>query len=573
MARRARRPSPHFESLAFQVESRKGVRADTRTARALLRRVFPNRAWIIVPLNRRTGEFEATPKAPGKGRLSVGAAWDVSYRLRQAPRIVYAEPLFELSNSEQFARPAVRGRRARSADSGDADPGTEGNYQWSLDTLRVPQAWALFEARTPGAGLVVGHPDTGYTTHPEIVGPRLRVADGYDFEDDRADPRDPLAAGVLRHPSHGTSTSSLIMSARGLQPGSAGPAFVSGTAPGASLIPIRATKSVVLWSMRRLTRAVRHAVDHGAHVISISLGGPVPSIALHNAVREAEAQGVIVLCAAGNQVRFVVFPAAFDEVIAVAASRIDDTPWDGSCRGAAVDITAPGSSVWRARTERANGTDRYKVERGSGTSYAVASTAGIAALWLSYHGRGALVARYGRDRLAAVFKQVLQQTCRTPPGWDGSDFGPGIVNAHALLRAPLPAEAPARGLRGIRRRPVSADQAPLEHLVHQLGPAPRSGVVRAVAELLKVDESELPDALDDVGAELAMAIGTDAALRQKLREASTSFARRGPRRAVRSVRAAGGRVALQGGSRRLRTYLAGASARSARRPPARARRK
>src|SRR3989304_7143711 len=161
MARRARRPSPHFESLAFQVEPRKGVKADTRAARAILRRVFPNRAWIIVPLNRRTGEFEATPKAPGKGRLSVGAAWDVSYRLRQAPRIVYAEPLFEVSNSEQFARPAVRGRRARSAGGGGAAPGTEGNYQWSLDTLRVPQAGALFEARTPGAGLVVGHPDTG----------------------------------------------------------------------------------------------------------------------------------------------------------------------------------------------------------------------------------------------------------------------------------------------------------------------------------------------------------------------------------------------------------------------------
>jgi thermitase len=334
---------------------------------------------------------------------------------------------------------------------------------------------------------------------------------------------------------------------------------VSGTAPGASLIPIRTTKSVVLWSMSRLTRAIYHAVEHGAHVISISLGGPVPSTALHNAVRQAEAQGVIVLCAAGNQVRFVVFPAAFDEVIAVAASRIDDEPWDGSCRGPAVDITAPGSSVWRARTELHDAVERYEVLRGSGTSYAVAATAGIAALWLSYHGRRALAARYGKDRLPAVFKQILQRSCRTPSQWDTRDFGPGIANARALLGAQLPANAPARGSRSLRRRAVSEDRAVLELLVHQLGPAPRSGVARALAEFLRVDESALPDALDDVGAELAMAVGTDSVLRQRLRDASISSGRRSPRRAVRSVRSAGRRAALKGTSKRMRSYLAGAS--------------
>ena len=50
------------------------------------------------------------------------------------------------------------------------------------------------------------------------------------------------------------------------------------------------------------------------------LGGTLPSPALQEAVRRAIKTGTIVLAAAGNQVRFVVFPAAFDEVIAVAAS-------------------------------------------------------------------------------------------------------------------------------------------------------------------------------------------------------------------------------------------------------------
>ena len=379
--------------------------------------------------------------------------------------------------------------------------------------------------------------------------------------------RDPWSAAYCDNPSHGTSTSSLIFSAQGPPAGWAGPAFVSGTAPGASLIPIRTTKSVVLWSMSRLTRAIHYAVEHGAHVISISLGGPVPSTALHNAVREAESQGVIVLCAAGNQVRFVVFPAAFDEVIAVAASRIDDEPWDGSCRGPAVDITAPGSSVWRARTVLHEGVEQYKVLRGSGTSYAVAPTAGIAALWLSYHGRGALVARYGKDRVAAVFKLLLQQTCRTPQGWDTRDFGPGHRECVRVARCAIAGGCPGAwvekpsatrrigrsGRAGIARSPAGA----------------RAAVGRgcALAELLRVDESALPEALDDVGAELAMAVGTDPVLRQQLRDASMSFAGRGPRRAVRSVRTGAGRATLKGGSKRIRSYLSGAVGRPKGRHP------
>ena len=77
-------------------------------------------------------------------------------------------------------------------------------------------------------------------------------------------------------------------------------------------------------------------------MISISLGGPLPSPALRHAVRRATDAGTIVLAAAGNQVRVVVFPAAFEETIAVAASTFTDEEWSGSSRGDAVDITAPG---------------------------------------------------------------------------------------------------------------------------------------------------------------------------------------------------------------------------------------
>jgi len=221
-----------------------------------------------------------------------------------------------------------------------------------------------------------------------------------------------------------------------------------------------------------------------------------------------------------------------------------------------VDITAPGSSVWRATTKKDGGALDFEVQRGSGTSFAVAATAGLAALWLSFHGRTTLIDTYGEARLAGVFKQVLQQTCRTPSGWNTGDFGPGIANAVQLLQAALPAAAPARGLRGIRRRAVS-EGTMLDVLVHQLAPAPRSGVVRALAALLHVDEETLPEMLDDVGQELAMQVGLDPDLRARL-QASAAAAGPGARGAApraAAVTSARRRVVVSGASRRLQSRL------------------
>lgn len=502
-----------FESLAFQATASQ-ARTAKGVARAAIRTALPGR-WSLEPLGGE-GEFEAIPQ----GQLvSYARAWTLAYALRDQPGVRYAEPLFEVDFTAQFPRASRPTRSARA----DVDPGTD-DCEWSSRALRVPEAWSLFGRRAPGGGITVGHPDTGYTEHPELPARALLAEKGFDFQDDDADSRDPLSGRPLQHPGHGTSTASLIVSPRGRQPGFDGPAFVSGVAPGARLIPLRITTSVVLWSTRRLTRAIRHAASHGAHVISISLGGPTPSVTLRNAVRDAEHAGVIVLCAAGNEVRFVVFPAAYDGVIAVAASRVDDREWPGSCRGPAVDITAPGSSVWRARTVKRGDDHVFSVERGSGTSYAVAQVAGIAALWLSRHGRASLVARYGKARLSRIFRAILQDTCRTPQDWNRDDFGPGIADARAVLQASLPEVPPARAVRRSADADVPRDR-PLDWLVHLLASAPSSAVIRVLSDLLRIPESRLDSALDDIGAELATRVGVDGVFREQLRAAADALVR------------------------------------------------
>lgn len=500
---------PRFEAIALTVMPRPDElpahAADSAAARARLA------GWRTDTVSAERGQFELVP--PGRKRVSPGSAWDAVYRLRALPDVVHAEPLFEYSVEDVFSLPAHF--------AADDHPGTANDFEWSLKKVNVINAWALFGSRKPGAGVIVGHPDTGYTPHPELAEPsRLLVADGFDFDDDDADPIDDLDDGFLDNPGHGTGTGSVIVSGQGAPPGQTGREFVSGAAPHASLVPIRTTESVVLFSMRGLRRAIDHAVGKGAHVISISLGGPLPSPALRDAIRRATDAGCIVLAAAGNQVRVVVFPAAFDETIAVAASTFTDGEWSGSSRGDAVDITAPGASVWRARAERGpGGAFRFSVNRGSGTSYAVATTAGVAALWVSFHGFGTLAARYGRPQIARVFKWMLQATCRTPQKWDTSNFGPGIVDARKLLATRLPDVAPARKLRDPDRSAVAMDATGIETFVHLMPDTPRNQIERGLATLLGVGDRDLPHALQDVGDELAFQLVMHPSLQEAVKGA------------------------------------------------------
>lgn len=295
-------------------------------------------------------------------------------------------------------------------------------------------------------------------------------------------------------------------------------------------------------------------------MISISLGGPLPSPALRDAVRRATDAGTIVLAAAGNQVGVVVFPAAFEDTIAVAASTVTDEEWSGSSRGDAVDITAPGASVWRAKVERGpNDAFEFSVNRGSGTSFAAATTAGVATLWVSFHGFEALASRYGNAHIARVFKALLQSTCRTPAGWDTANFGPGIVDARALLAEPLPEVAPARKLRDPRRAAVAMDTTGLEAFVHLMPDTPRAQVERGLAAMLQVSDRELPHALQDVGDELAFQLVMHPPLQDALKQRGRPAARRATGAARR------GAILLGPGasSGRLRAWLGPRSAQAA----------
>lgn len=474
--------------------------------------------YRIEPLGRGARDYRVT-LASGDA-IDAGEAWTLARALAGHRDIAEAEPAIDQPGLEPppgvLDPPVVRpGFRPRDFSPDKPLPCAAGNPEWSIELCRVKEAWALVpptpQGRSKGEGIVVGHPDTGYTRHAEIwADGRVRVADSYDFVLRKTDAVDPLEPG---NPGHGPTTASVIMSSTG----GTGETFVSGVAPAATIVPLRVTARVVLLGFDRLAEAIRYASDHGCHVISMSLGGVTPSGALSRAVAYAVSQGVVVLAAARNVWPWVVYPARLDQVIACAACNCQKGIWSKSATGDTVDVTAPGETVWVARPGKDAGQDDDIVDVGSGTSYAVATTAGACALWLAHHGRDALITRYGKGQIASVFKEVLMtHGVDTPPGWRTDKHGAGILDAVKLLSAPLPSTPPAAGLR-VRAMPMAPRrQNDADRFLPYYPDVDPERVRRGLVRLLDTTDGELPAVLSEFGDELLFHVATNPDVRARV---------------------------------------------------------
>jgi subtilisin family serine protease len=404
--------------------------------------------------------------------------------------------------------PAEPGLRAADASSQHL-PGTD-VPTWALDNIRCRDAWTVPPGSAAmGAGIVIGQPDTGFTDHPELGDNALDLTPDWDLLRDDDDAHDPLERRwwfPLDSPGHGTSTASVIVSREQLR--------VTGAAPRSTLVPLRTVKSVVQVFDGDVAKAVDRAHRTGCHVISMSLGGVGFFNGLQATIRRAVEDGVIVCAAAGNKVGFVVAPARFPECIAVAATNIQDRPWTGSSRGSEVDVAAPGESVWVADVRLNESPPRYDVSRHSGTSFAVTLVAATAALWLARHDRDQLIVRYGRNRIQAAFLHLVRTTGhRRPGGWDGDRYGVGIIDAQALLAAPLPAADAVADALAADAPLVSDPLSKLNGLVPELS---REELADRLSGILGVEQGELDEYLERFGAELAYLLSEDATVRSRL---------------------------------------------------------
>lgn len=428
-------------------------------------------------------ELEAMPRDPaiievrspeargGTPVTSIGEAFEDAYRLREETGAERAEPAFELELSRAANAPHPDSPEARGIGGARHDPRAAADTVWSLKHTRVTEAWGILRAAKDRAhgreaeGVVVAHPDTGYRKHEEIWSSNpdrspVWASMGYDYFMNDNDPTDDLLTGQAQdNPAHGTGSVSAIISPEGCQLAGA-VKCPTGVALGGRLVPLRTSRSVVHFNMGRLTRAIldasgtdRSRVKAGTDVMSIGMGG-APSWSLWKAVRKAEKAGYLIVAAAGNYVKTVVWPARFESVVGVAATNVGCRPWAHTSVGPAVDFSAPGESVWRATIKE--GTTDPITGMGTGTTYATATTAGIAALWVARHkGSRQFESLKKKGELTRTFRSLVQQTswrpgnrqpadvaCDSGSGWNSSLMGSGIIDAAALLEQPLSAVVP-----------------------------------------------------------------------------------------------------------------------------------
>lgn len=298
---------------------------------------------------------------------------------------------------------------------------------WAVTTTKVPDAWQSSEnAGRPskGKGVRIFQPDTGVVANHGELGKDLhKHPDAANFVEVGSPPLDTMKEGG--NPGHGTGTGSVVVSAIA--------GTMRGVAPDATLVPIRCLTSVAVFDQSPVAQAIDHARRKNAHVITMSLGG-IFSEALRAAVQKAVSANIIVVAAAGNCVGEVVWPARYEETIAVGGVNEANKPWRGSSRGPSIAISGPAEFVLRADARDATNPDA--VSGGQGTSFATAHLAGVAALWLAHHGRENLISLLPAGAtLQDMFRAVVRTTARVPNGFDTQRYGAGIINAEAAIKA------------------------------------------------------------------------------------------------------------------------------------------
>ncbi|MBM3546390.1 MAG: S8/S53 family peptidase [Alphaproteobacteria bacterium] len=378
---------------------------------------------LTLPIQRR--EFRQ------KNCCAAGKLYDFSHALKKACDVASVTPALEHPVTLQVAAfSALFPSRAAPPQASVPSAAT-----WHLANIRANTV----PAGTTGAGVVVGHTDTGWTAHPELNfagGASPNYTAGFEAcvwpvpGPSALEPVPGIGIPGLTNRFHGTRTASMIVSVN--------EGTVAGLAPGATIFPVRCTPDVVLLPPGLddvvLAEAILVAVARGAQVISISLGGYTTEI-LRWAIQVAVFANVIVVAAAGNYWPLVVYPAAYPECIAVGGSTADDLSWAYSARnflGPDIDISAPSEFVvnatWAGTTSTTQAND--------GTSFGTALVAGAAALWLQTFGRTTLItALGGRAPLQELFRAHLVATARVPSGWNSALDGPGILDLSGLLSA------------------------------------------------------------------------------------------------------------------------------------------
>jgi len=267
--------------------------------------------------------------------------------LEESKEVVYAE---RIPISRRFDFPN---------DLGTNSQGENGQYY--LYKIGAPLAWDIQQGNPNIKVAVVD--DALESTHEDIDGFTLPGYDAVNQDLDITPPGNDW--------DHGTFISGMIAANTNNGIG------MASLARGVRIIPVKITDDFNANIIQNEYEGVAFAASQGAKVINMSWGSSIPSQTGFSTMNVANNAGAVLVAAAGNDnTSLVTYPAAYPNVISVAATTSIDTKASFSNFGSWIDISAPGSQIWSLLPNNSYGVK-------SGTSFAAPLVSAAAALLLS----------------------------------------------------------------------------------------------------------------------------------------------------------------------------------------------
>jgi hypothetical protein len=245
--------------------------------------------------------------------------------------------------------------------------------QWAVDAVRARNCWP----RTKGSGVVVAVVDSGIDPYNALF--KDRLVPGFNFLKRIKAPWKDEEAPVIDYGLHGTGVSSVLLA----------------IAPDCRIMPVRPMDSDTMndpafdyWLHEFEAAGIYYAVNHGAHVISVSAGLHTSQPVVAEAVRFAYKKNVVICTSAGNISRSQfglnpedAFYRAFDgEVLLIGGVEKrgpDIRPWPHSLPNPLVDVAAPSDGIYVLVPTYL---PEFKDDYVAGTSLSAPIAAGVAAL-------------------------------------------------------------------------------------------------------------------------------------------------------------------------------------------------
>jgi type VII secretion-associated serine protease mycosin len=280
---------------------------------------------------------------------------------------------------------------------------------YNLQKINAAQAW---QSCYQGQGVTVAVVDTGIDLyHPDL---QANLVTGKSFVAGVSSPDDDYG--------HGTHVAGIVAAV-------ANNGGIIGVAPAARLMPVKVLDDQGSGSIYDVAEGIEWAADHGARVVNLSLGSVSDSATLADVVDYAYNKGVLLVAAGGNcggasyylngcdYQNQPIYPAAYADVMAVAATDSSDARSSFSTQGSYIEIAAPGSSIYSTYLDGGYATL-------SGTSMATPHVAGLAALiWSQNPG-------WSNRQVRARIRDTAQDLGAA--GWD-EQYGYGRIDAAAAM--------------------------------------------------------------------------------------------------------------------------------------------